>query len=290
MKKCILIIGILWFCSLGSFAQMAFNRPYEKKVSLGIKGGVNMPRMLYYHNPALMRLPQSVVFTPTGGVFLDVPLSSVVFLVPEVAYVQRGTDMKYVHQNSGAKVHYWISTSYVDLRLPLEICWEIKPIFQPYVFVGAEAGLCLFGQIHPDRQFSGALFPEFIGHPNNPDPEAMYKTIDVDSANMSLIHVGAYAGVGVRSKVSLGYQKILLKFSVSFHQGFLDSYSPCEKSGTSQAVNVNAYQITGNRLPQGMEVTLGIAIPLEKHLEDACATFAHDRYRRRGNRRHLFGF
>ena len=127
-------------------------------------------------------------------------------------------------------------------------------------------------------------------HRRHLHPEAMDRTIDVDSANMSLIHVGAFAGVGVRSKVAIGYQKLLLKFSVSFHHGFLDSYSPYEKNGTSQAVNVHAYQITGNRLPQGLEVTLGVAIPLEKHLDDACATFANDRYRRRGNRGHLFGY
>lgn len=290
MKKYLLIVGLLWCCCLSGFAQMMIDRPYEKKVSLGIKGGVNMPRMLYFQNPALMRQSQSLVLAPTGGVFLDIPLLNGVFVSPEVAYVRRGTDMKYVHLNTGAKVHYWIKTSYVDLRLPLEKSWEINPYFQPFVFVGAEAGMCLYGQIHLDRQFSGTMFPWVHGFPTEPDPEAMDRTIDVDSANMSLIHVGAFAGMGFRSKVAIGYQKLLLKFSVSFHQGFLDSYSPYEKNGTSQAVNVHAYQITGNRLPQGLEVTLGVAIPLEKHLDDACATFANDRYRRRGNRRHLFGY
>lgn len=257
-----------------SVAQLNQNKPVDKTVSFGIEGGVNMPRMFYFQNDALMQLPQSFVFTPMGGLFLDIPITSVMSLSPKVVYVQRGTDMKYVHQPSSAQVQYSISTSYIDLRLPLELSWPIKPSFEPFVMVGVEAGMCLFGQIHIDRTI----------------PIALDETLAVDSANMSMIHAGVFAGVGIRSKVTIGAQDVLLKFNVSVHQGFLDSYSPFEKDGTAQSVNVNAYQIKGQRLPQGLEVTLGIAIPLKRRLEDACATFSKDRYRRHGNRGHLFGY
>lgn len=245
----------------------------DRTLALGIKGGVNMPRMLYFKNPALMRLPQSFVFTPTGGLFLDVPISEALVFSPEVVYVQRGTDMKYVHQPSGAEVHYSIATHNVDLRLPLELVWQVRPYFQPFVMVGAEGGMCLAGQIHLDRS----------------NPIALNETLAVDSANMSMIHAGVYAGLGIHSKVNIGYQDFLLKLSASFHQGILDSYSSYEKTGTAEAVNVNSYHITGYRLPQGLEVTLGIAIPLKPRLKDACATFANDR-RRRGSKGHLFGY
>jgi hypothetical protein len=278
MKKYILILGIFWLCCSGVFGQLIVNKPVDNTISLGIKGGVNMPRMLYFSNPALMRLPQSFVFMPTGGVFLDIPITEAICLSPEVVYVQRGTDTRYVHR-SGAKVHYSISTSYIDLRIPLEWAWEVNPFFQPFVAVGAEAGMCLFGQMHIDREIA-------------PDPYGitMDQTIGIDSANMFLIHAGAYAGVGIRSKVSIGYQDVLLKFNVSFHQGVIDSYSPYEKNGTAQAVNVNAYQVTGYRLPQGLEITLGIAIPLKPRLKDSCASFSNDRHRRHSNRRHLYGY
>lgn len=264
MKKLILTIGLLLLCHASLFAQ----------VNLGIKGGVNTPRMLYFKNPDLMRLPQSFVFTPTGGLFAEIPLSESLYLSPEVAYVQRGTDISYVHQPSGADVHYSIRTHNVDLRLPLELVWEAKPYLQPFVTLGVEAGMCLAGQIHIDRN----------------DPIALDQTLAVDSANMKLIHAGAYAGLGIRSKVTIGYQDILLKFGATFHQGLLDSYSKYEKDGTAQAVNVNAYQVKGYRLPQGVELTLGIAIPLKRQLKDACATFANDRSRRRGTRGRLFGY
>ena len=279
-----------------------------------MKVGVNMPRMLYYNNPALLRLSQSAVFAPSGGLYFDIPLSSMVFFSPEVAFVQRGTDMKYVHQNTGANVHYSISTSYIDLRLPLEMCWNIKPYFQPYLFAGAEVGLCMSGKIHLDRDGALDFHPDdlevssssmsliqagdsiinVLGDTTISSIQAKELINDVliavsNGSNMSLVHAGAFAGAGVRSKVNIGNQEVLLKFSMAFHQGFLDSYSYYEKNGTSQAINVNAYQISGNRLPQGLEVTLGVAIPLKPRLDDACASFSNDRYRRRGNRGHLFG-
>ena len=274
MKKYLIIILISFVFGAVSFAQMSKNQPGGEAVSIGLKGGLNMPRMLYFHNEALSQLPQNFTFTPMGGLFLDIPMGNLFVLAPEVVYLKRGIDMSYEHRPSGAQVHYSMSVHYVDFRLPLEIRWPVKPYFQPYFVVGAEGGVRLGGQIHIDRTA----------------PIALDQTIDVGDANMSLIHAGAFAGVGIRSKIGLGSRHILLKLSVSAHQGLLDNYGTAEKEGSAPAANVNAYQVTGLRLPQGLEVCLGIAIPLEKQLEDACAAFSNDRYRRHGKGRHLFGF
>lgn len=273
MKKYLIIILLcIGFCGV-SLAQMGNNQPVEKSVSIGLKGGVNMPRMYYFNNDALQQLPQTFAFTPMGGLFVDIPMGNMFALSPEVVYLQRGTDINYEHR-TGVQVHYSMSVHYVDFRLPLELRLLIKPYFQPYFSVGAEVGMRLGGQIHIDRTA----------------PVELDQTIDVGDANMNLIHAGAFAGLGIRSRIGLGSRHILLKLSASVHQGLLDSYGAAEKEGSVPAVNVNAYQVTGWRLPQGLEVTLGLGIPLEKHLEDACATFAKDRYRRHGNRRHLFGY
>jgi hypothetical protein len=53
---------------------------------------------------------------------------------------------------------------------------------------------------------------------------------------------------------------------------------------------VNAYHITGSRLPRGIEFYLSFGIPLKPRPDDACRTFSNDRYRRRGSGRGLFGF
>lgn len=273
MKKLLIIILVLSGLKL-SYAQIMQNQPMDKSDAVGIKGGVNMPRMLYYDNSVLGNLPQDFVFTPMGGLYVDIPLAGWLHLAPEAVYVQRGSKMSYVHVPSGATVNYSIMTHNVDLRIPLELVWPISPYFQPFLTLGGEAGMCLGGQIHLDRTA----------------PIAYDQTIAVDSANMNLIHAGAYVGVGVRSMVAIGNHDILLKFNATFHQGLLDSYSAYETEGTSQAVNVNAYQIWGKRMPQGLEVSLGIAIPLRAPEEDACATFAKDRKYHRGTRGHLFGY
>lgn len=273
MKKYLIII-LLSVCFCGaSFAQMNNKKPTQEAISIGLKGGVNIPRMLYFNNKALNQLSQAYLFTPMGGLFFDVPMGNVFALSPEFVYLKRGTDISYEHR-SGSKVNYSMSVHYVDFRLPLELRLPIKPYFQPYLMVGAEAGMRLGGQIHIDRTA----------------PIDLDETIDVGDANMNLIHAGAFAGVGIRSRIGLGSRHILIKLSASVHQGLLDSYAAGEKDESIPAVNVNAYQITGLRLPQGLEACLGVAIPLEKKLDDACATFSNDRYRRRGKGRHLFGY
>lgn len=248
-------------CSVSvTMAQMSQQKKIDNTVSLGLKGGINTPRMLYYQNEPLSRLPQAWTITPMGGLFIDIPLGSAFVFAPEAVYVQRGTDMSYEHR-SGAQVHYTMSASYVDLRLPLEVRWPISKYFQPFLVVGAEGGVRLFGQIHMDRTA----------------PIELDATIDVGDANLALIHAGALAGVGVRSMINLGAQEILLKLTVTAHQGLLDSYAAGEKEGTSASLNVNAYQITGSRLPQGLEATLSIGIPLKAREDDACSTFSRDR-------------
>ena len=274
MKKHIIILLVLLGFGLASQGQMSSNNVQEKEAfAIGLKGGVNLPRMYYFQNEPLSQLPQAWTITPMGGLFVEIPVGSMLIIAPEAVYVQRGTDISYEHF-SGSNVHYTMNISYADLRLPFEFRLPVTQYFQPYLTLGAEAGMRLFGQIHIDRTA----------------PVELDQTIDVGDANMNLIHAGAFAGLGIRSKLPIGRHDLVLKLSVTAHQGLLDSYSKSEKEGSVPAVNVNAYQITGYRLPQGIEATLGVAIPLHSRGEDACATFAKDRYRRHGNRGHLFGY
>lgn len=273
MKK--LYLFLLFFLGLGFSAKAQGYAAVQQKeyVSIGLKGGLNMPRMLYFQNIALSKLPQNWMFTPTGGLFVEIPASELLIIAPEAMYVQRGMETNYEHI-SGMKVHYVMSASYADFRLPVEFRLPVKPFFQPYLIVGAEAGMRLFGIIHIDRTA----------------PAELDQTIEVGDANLNLIHAGAFAGLGIRSRVNLGDFGINLKLSATYHQGLLDSYSKLEKEGTAEPMNVNAYQISGYRLPQGIEACLGIAIPLEPRLEDACAAFSKDHRWFKHNKRKSFGY
>ena len=267
MKKSVFLVLVFSLIAMGAMAQK------DKYVSIGIKGGVNMPRMMYFNNTYLSRLPQAWKFTPTGGLFVDIPVGEFLAIAPEADYVERGTDITYIH-NSGAEIHYALSVRYADLRLPVEFRIPIEPYLQPFVTLGAEGGMRLGGSIHMDR--------------TNPIP--LDATIEVGDVNMTLFHVGAFAGAGLRSLVSIGDFDLLLKLTATYHQGFLDTYTKEEKEESIHAVNVNAYKITGSRLPQGIEVCLSIGIPLKPRLDDACRSFSRDRYRPHGDGRHLFGF
>lgn len=273
MKKIFLIMSLLLGVSAISTAQMSQYNQKKEPVAIGIKGGVNMPQMWYKGNVALSQLKQKMNITPTGGLFVEIPVGSVLIIAPEAMYVQRGTDVEYEHF-SGTKVHYSMNVSYADLRLPFEFRLPITPYFQPYLVAGAEAGMRLFGQIHIQR----TVLVE------------MDETIDVGDANMSLIHAGAFAGVGIRSRFNIGAMGMIVKLSASYHLGLMDTYSAKEKEGAVPSVNVNAYQITGSRLPRGIEATLGIAIPLEKHADDACASFSKDRRWFKHSKRGHFGY
>ena len=273
MKKYVLILGLLLFMGSYTRAQMSQYNNQKEPVTIGIKGGLNVPQMWYFNNEALSRLSQKMTFTPAGGLFVEIPVGSTLIVAPEAMYVQRGTDIEYEHF-SGSQVHYTMNVSFVDLRLPFELRLPIKPFLQPYIMAGAEVGMRLFGQIHIQRM----------------EPIQLDQTIDVGDANMGLIHAGVFGGLGIRSRFNIGAMGMVMKLSASYHQGLLDTYSAMEKEGTAQSVNVNAYQVTGSRLPRGIEATLSIGIPLEKRLEDACAAFSHDRYRRHGSRGRSYGF
>ena len=274
MRKISLILLVLFGLSCTMQAQGHSSRAEKQYVSIGIKGGLNFPRMLYMQNNALSNLPQEPwKLTPMGGLFVEIPVGSALIIAPEVVYVQRGLETTYEHV-SGMTVHYSMNVSYADFRLPFELRFNIVPAFQPYIVVGGEAGMRLFDQIHLDRTA----------------PAELNETIDVGDANMNLIHAGVLAGVGIRSRVNFGNFGMVFKLSATYHQGVLDTYSQREKEGDVPAVNVNAYQMTGSRLPRGLEVCLGIAIPLEPRQDDACASFSKDRRWFKHSRGSSFGF
>ena len=274
MKKVFVLVLLCAMLPWGLQAQVRKNKQEISSFAVGIKGGVNLPRMLYWGNDALSQLHQEISFRPVAGVFVEIPMGKTVMLAPEAMYVQRGTEMKYQHY-SGSDVHYTLQVSYADLRLPVEIRWPLRPYLQPYLTLGAEFGMRLGGSIEMERTA----------------PIFLKDSIPVGDANMALLHSGAFGGIGIRSRIDLGSMDLVIKLSATYHQGLLDTYSTMEKEGTVTAGNVNAYQITGQRLPQGIEVNLGLAIPLNFDAKkDACSAFSHDRYRHRSGHGRLYGF
>lgn len=269
MKKRLVIIVMALLPSL-CFSQIG-NRNTES-VAIGIKGGVALPGMSY-SDKYLSELEQDAFFAPVGGLFVSVPLGDIVSIAPEVMYANRGVKMHYTHL-SNATVQYSIASKYVDLRIPVQARLQVSELFQPYAFAGAEAGYLLGGQIHISRSI----------------PIVMDETIDIGKANMAPYHVGAFAGLGIRSDIDFGSLTLSVRLEASYHHGFVDSYSEMEHAETAAPVNINAYNSTGKRMPKGWEICLGIGLPLRfDNSDDACSTFT-DRYRPKHRKGVHYGF
>ena len=270
MKRLFATIVLAILLSKFCFSQMG-NRD-TKSVSIGIKGGLAFPGMTY-SDKHLSNLKQDFHSDPIGGLYVDVPFGNIVSVAPEAMFVQRGVTMNYQHY-SGADVNYSINSRYVDLRIPVLARLKVTDGFQPYVFAGAEAGYLLGGQIHIDRQA----------------PVAMTETINIGKANMAAIHVGAYAGLGIRSDNDFGFATIFVRIEASYHRGFIDSYSDMEHAETAIPVNINAYNIMGKRIPKGLELCLSIGMPLHfGNSDDACSTFKNN-YRPKHRKGVFYGF
>lgn len=270
MKSFFAIIVMAFVLPGYCFSQIG-NRNTES-VAIGVKGGVALPGMSY-SDKYLSELEQDAFFAPVGGLFVSVPLGDIVSIAPEVMYANRGVKMHYTHL-SNATVHYSIASKYVDLRIPVQARLQVSELFQPYAFAGAEAGYLLGGQIHISRSI----------------PIVMDETIDIGKANMAPYHVGAFAGLGIRSDIDFGSLTLSVRLEASYHQGFLDSYSEMEHAETAAPVNINAYNLSGKRMPKGMELGLSIGLPLRfDNSDDACSTFT-DRYRPKHRKGVHYGF
>lgn len=247
MRKCLFILFLLAssICAVGQ-------RRSSNQISLGIKGGINFAGMAYtdWH---LSELPQQMPLRPVGGIYVDIPLSKYFGLAPEIMYVERGMKTTYFHY-SNYEVQYEIHSRYVNLRIPFLAGINVISWMQSYLVAGVDAGWLLGGNIH-------------LHQPGFPDPDA---TIMIGKANMRSLYLGAFGGVGIRFFRVINGQKAQLKIDATYNIDFVDTFTDMEHGDEAQPINVNAYNITGRRFPKGIEIMVGITLPIFPDKNDAC--------------------
>lgn len=259
MKQLSVILVLLLLAQWG-FAQR-LNPADSDRITLGFRAGVNLPGMVYT-DKHLSVLPQQTVFRPVGGIFLDIPLIRRLSIAPEVMYVERGMKTNYIH-SSGYSVSYSIHSRYVDLRVPLNYYFLVTPKFQSYLTAGVDAGYLLGGSIQ-------------LQQPGLPCPEA---TIMIGKANMRPLYIGAFGGLGMCFRFFINERIAHLIINATYNFDFVDSFTEMEHSDAAQPVNVNAYNITGKRFPQGFEITVGMAFPIGPDKDDACYSFSRNKWK-----------
>lgn len=235
-------------------------RRSSNQISLGIKGGINFAGMAYtdWH---LSELPQQMPLRPVGGIYVDIPLSKHFGLAPEIMYVERGMKTTYFHY-SNYEVQYEIHSRYVNLRIPFLAGINVTSWMQSYLVAGVDAGWLLGGNI-------------LLHQPDFPDPDA---TIMIGKANMRSLYLGTFGGVGIRFFREINGQKVQLKIDATYNIDFVDTFTDMEHNDEAQPLNVNAYNITGKRFPKGIEITVGITIPLRSAKDDACYSFSKNKW------------
>ena len=221
---------------------------YEGPV-YGVKGGVNLPR-LYYTSTALSDLPHELLLTPSAGFFLELPLSRMVTIAPELHYQQRGGATSY--QFNGQQESYRFIAHYVTLRVPFYCYAPVSDRWKPYLFLAPEAGSPIFGKIQLKR------------------PSGDVET-DINNANINRIYLGALGGIGMRINIPFSTITMVLKIETALNWGLIDTYSPSEHAGTAHPVNIQAYSIEGHRWSRGLECHLGLGFFINKY--NACSTF-----------------
>lgn len=245
MKRLLLIL-IAILPGLQGFSQgfLALKSPNTTLVNhnivIGTKFGVNNPR-LYYTDPNLKNLPHGLMVTPSAGAFAEIPLHRYFSMVPELNYSQRGGTTTYLYD--GHKVAYRLKAGYVNLRMPICGYVMVTKTICPYLFFSPDLGLVVGGKISLSQ----------------PDEAGLHShATKINNSNINQLYAGLVGGMGVRMDLLFAKMILVVKADVALNWGLLDTFSNAEHAGTANPLNVNAYNIEGNRYSRGLELNLSI--------------------------------
>ena len=241
MKK-IILAGLL--ACLGTVVLQAqdeinlSDNPKTAQTYIGIKGGLNYPSVRYsnaYLNDYRTKSFSATIF----GVFAELPLNeqNTLSFRPEITLMTRG------QQINDKTVAYSMDAKYTDLYLPFVYTFrneEDNAFLNPFILAGPVVGAATGGEIKLDRT-----------------------KIDVSDGSLNPLHLGVYAGAGVKIPIrSNGREVLNLAVEAGYFLGLNDTYSKKEKDGDSKALNVNSYEIDGTRKHRGLQVQVSAAVPL----------------------------
>lgn len=258
-----LIIGILILMTVPALAQ---HRGTHDVVSLGIKGGGNVASY-QYADLALDTLGFDRFVNrvrPMGGLSLEIPLGKYLFLAPEVMLVGCGDARRFESALYDTLVCYRAKTYYLESRLQLAVAIPVNKWMKPYLFAAPSFGVTMpMGGI---QQYS------------LDKKKRLDHSVEINSGNMAPYDIGALVGGGMRFMIDFDRFSLAVKMEAAWHLGFLDTYSSAEHYDQSQALNVNAYNVKGERLNRGLEATVTVAMPLKILPGDACSGWSKGQY------------
>lgn len=247
MVKRIFCIVLLMFGLIGRMFP-------QDKTYLGLKGGINIPR-LYYTNPELKSLPHDLTVQPSLGLFVEIPLTDKLALAAELNYQNRGGSTSYDYEQD-YKVTYSLNATHLSLRLPLYCYFSPSAKLTPYLMIGPDLGYVIGGEISLTQ----------------PGLEIAQSNVTINNNNYNPYYIGVLAGVGLRHKAVLEKYICITKLDVALNWGLLDTFGQAEKDETAIPTNIHAYNHQGERLSRGLEISISFGLIRHEDMS-ACRGF-----------------
>lgn len=284
MKKTFLTLLLLALVGCVIAQQQGGKNQSDEKVAIGIRIGGNLANYSYPNNADMDGLGLDSLMNrvrPVLGVNVEFPLfGGVVYVAPEVSLTMRGDSRLFQSNTLNEMVRYQVWVNYLEGRLPISVAIPISRVFKPYVFAAPS-----FGVVLPTL----GPFNSEIRQKSLDANTTINDKVPVGTDNMAPYDYGVTAGAGFRFTFDFPSLSMIVKLEGGYYMGFADTYSEKEHNDQAQAVNVNAYNISGSRLNRGIEAALTIAIPLDFHPRDDCFYWA-DMEKKKDKNRGMYGF
>lgn len=266
MKK-IFTFLIVILASLNLYSQGFRTDIYDAPI-VGVKLGLNHSTFKY-SDPNLISLPHNLLISPNVGLFFQIHLNRNISVAPELFLYNRGHLTKYVYETD-YDVTYKVRSRYFTCRMPIRyrLNFYNAENVKPFLVVAPSYNLLLGGNIN-------------LTQPNLPIDEV---DIAIGDANMRRHDFSLFLGGGSQFYIDCGSFFLVTKVEIGYNIGITNSFSDMEIEENSKPLNVNAYNITGERKIHNIEFNVTLGIPLQFY-RDACWN-AGTNYKKKSVRTH----
>lgn len=228
--------------------QDSIGEPLPKpRLKLGLRGGINMPNMIYSHEP-VSRYEHEWQYVYMLGVFAEMPIGKTpLSLRPEVTILSRGVRLNWLD------VDYDFMARYIDLRLPItfNFNWPSEKI-SPYLMVVPQFNMPFNGKI----KYKAEDYPNTV-------------SADITEADISKYDVSVMFGAGIDFRIDFDKFPIFLSVEGGYNMGLLNNFAPREMIDATENPSVITNPFLGAELwhekrhTRGVEVAMRLSVPLD---------------------------
>ncbi len=277
MRRWFLMIMVL-LLAIPVMAQVdaeSSRRAKQRYIGVGLKAGALIPHYNYWGNPTLNATPKDTallnLIRPMAGVKVEIPVGDILYVAPELMFIQRGDSRRFLSIPSGDSVLYLARVNYIDLRVPVEVVFPVSNAFQPYLLAGVDVGMVLpyikkVPILNKPINLSGSISELTSG--------GGATTVAVNASNMAPFDAGVFGGVGGRFTMRFDRFSLVCKLEVAYSMGLLNTHAVKELNSETPAANLGnggTHYSVQRRHNSGLECTFSLILPLHFQGGDACS-------------------